>query len=216
MTTLPEPPADPATALIVFTKAPVPGQAKTRLVPALGASGAAALARRMLEHAVAAARDAALGPVEICAAPDASDPVFAALAARFGVALEPQGDGDLGQRMHRALSRSLQTHARVLLIGTDAPALDAVMLRDAARALIRHDAVFVPAVDGGYALVGLRRPTPELFTGVPWSTTSVMAATRVLAQQLGIRTTELAPVHDIDEAEDLVHLPRALLDRDPW
>lgn len=202
---------DPTAAVIVFAKAPVPGYAKTRLVPALGEQGAAALAKRMLEHAVATACDAALGPVEICATPDASHPVFAALADRYEVSLNSQGEGNLGWRMDRALSRLLRTHTRVLLMGTDAPAIDATALREAACALVRRDAVFIPACDGGYVLVGLGRPLPELFTGIAWSTATVMAATRERAQRLGIRIAELIPVHDIDEPEDLVHLPEGYL-----
>ena len=77
-----------------------------------------------------------------------------------------QGDGDLGARMDRALTRALAAHDAAMLIGTDAPALDAAALRRAAAALARHDAVFVPALDGGYALVGLRRPASGLFAGV--------------------------------------------------
>lgn len=194
------------TALIVFAKAPVAGRAKTRLIPALGAEGAAALAHRLLEHAVAAAASAGLGAVELCTTPDPGHPAFRQLAARFGLVLTEQGDGDLGDRMNRALNRALAGGARALLIGTDAPALDAAMLRAAAQALDGHDAAFVPALDGGYALVGLSRPAPGLFEGVAWSTPQVMAATRERARAAGLRWAELPPVADIDVADDLVHL----------
>jgi rSAM/selenodomain-associated transferase 1 len=145
------------TALIVFAKAPVAGRAKTRLIPALGAEGAAALAARLLDHALQQAADAGLDSLELCVAPDATHPRLQAAAARHGAALTLQGEGDLGARMQRALSRRLALHERVLLIGTDAPSLDANVLRAAAAALGGHDAVFVPALDGGYALVGLAR-----------------------------------------------------------
>jgi len=147
----------PDTALIVFAKAPVAGQAKTRLIPALGAEAAAALAARLLDHALQQAADAGLDALELCVAPDATHPRLQAAAARHGAALTLQGEGDLGARMQRALSRRLALHERVLLIGTDAPSLDANVLRAAAAALDGHDAVFVPALDGGYALVGLAR-----------------------------------------------------------
>jgi len=197
-----------STVLIVFAKAPVAGQAKTRLMPALGAAGAADLAARLLERAVAAGMSAGFDAVELCVAPDASHPAFGRLAARHaGLQLSVQGDGDLGVRMHRALTRRLVGCDRVLLIGTDAPALDAPALRTAAQALTGHDAVFVPALDGGYALVGLSRPQPDLFTGMPWSTPRVMAETRQRARRAGLRWTELPAVADIDEPADLIHLP---------
>jgi rSAM/selenodomain-associated transferase 1 len=195
-----------ACALVVFAKAPVAGQVKTRLIPALGALGAAQLAQRLLQHAVGQSVAAGLGSVELCVSPDVSHPSFLALASRHGLALTEQGSGDLGQRMHRALARRLATDPGVLLIGTDAPALDAAVLREAARALQTHDAVFVPALDGGYALVGLRRQAPELFANIAWSTPQVMAATRHRAQAAGLRWAELPALGDVDVPDDLVHL----------
>lgn len=191
--------------LTVLAKAPVPGFAKTRLIPALGPEGAATVARQLLDHAVAEAQAAGFVGLRLLGAPDAQHPAFQRHA---GVAeLGPQGDGDLGARMHRALAHALDRHARALLIGTDAPALDAARLREAAAALLTHDAVFIPALDGGYALVGLRRPCEALFTGMTWSTASVMAETRTRAQAAGLRWRELDPVADIDEPADLIHLP---------
>jgi rSAM/selenodomain-associated transferase 1 len=201
-----------STAVIVFAKAPVAGLAKTRLAPALGADGAAALAERMLHHTLAQARAAGIGPVELCAAPDATHPALRAAAAACGAALTEQGPGDLGLRMHRAFVRCLMRHRRALLIGTDAPALDAALLRQAAQALQNHDAVFVPAFDGGYALVGQRRADPRWFTGMGWSHARVMADTRQRLRAAGVRWSELPPVADIDESADLVHLPPGWLD----
>lgn len=196
------------TELVVFAKAPVAGQAKTRLAPTLGAAGAAALAERLLGHTLEQARSAGLAAIELCATPDAAHPAFARLAALHpGLQLAVQGDGDLGARMHRALARRLAACRQVLLIGTDAPALDAGMLQAAAQALADRDAVFVPALDGGYALVGLTQPRPELFIDLAWSTPDVMAETRRRARHAGLRWVELPAVADIDEAADLVHLP---------
>jgi rSAM/selenodomain-associated transferase 1 len=192
--------------LIVFAKAPVAGQAKTRLIPALGAAGAAALAQRLLEHTVATATQAGCRHVELCTTPDAGHAAFQSLAARHALTLTTQGDGDLGRRMDRALTRALHDHAHAVLVGTDAPALDAARLAQAQAALHDHDAVFVPALDGGYALVGLRRPAPALFAGVAWSTPQVMAQTRERARAAGLRWAELEPVPDVDEPADLVHL----------
>jgi rSAM/selenodomain-associated transferase 1 len=195
------------TAIVIFAKAPLPGWAKTRLVPALGADGAAALAERMLAHAARAGAGAGMDMLEICAAPDASHRSFTQLAQAHGLSLTAQGDGDLGQRMHRAFGRVLATHDQALIIGTDAPALDSGVLVHAASLLAQHDAVFVPAMDGGYALVGLRSPQAALFEEMPWSTPQVMALTRERLRAAGLRWAELPAVADIDEPADLFHLP---------
>jgi uncharacterized protein len=201
----------PSTALIVFAKAPVAGEAKTRLIPALGAAGAAALAERLLAHALDTAMSAGFEHVELCVAPAARHPALTRWTGLPGLALADQGDGDLGERMHRALARALRQHHRALLIGSDVPALDVTRLTLAAAALADHDAVFVPALDGGYALVGLCRPAPQLFTGVAWSSPQVMAQTRERARQAGLRWAELPAVADIDEPADLAHLPAGWL-----
>ena len=147
--------------VIVMAKAPVAGFAKTRLIPALGAHGAAALAECLLERAIGHALEAQLGPVDLCCTPDMSHPALARHAAWHGMALSAQGDGDLGARMARAFDRWLVRAGRALMTGTDAPALDAAMLVRAAAALDEADAVFIPALDGGYALIGLRRAAPR-------------------------------------------------------
>ncbi len=192
--------------VVVMAKAPVAGYAKTRLIPALGAEGAAALAQWLLDRTMAAVLAARLGPVELCCAPEPSHAAFDAWASQPGVKLTRQGEGDLGERMASVFERWQHDATRVMLIGTDAPCLDADVLRGAAQALETHDAVFVPAFDGGYALVGLRRPVPQLFTRMPWSTPEVMQRTRERLHTGALRHAELAALHDIDEAADLVHL----------
>lgn len=194
-------------AVIVMAKAPRAGYAKTRLIPALGAAGAAALAERMLDATLTQAHSAGPALLELCCAPDTDHPAFVRHASASGVQLSLQGGGDLGARMARAFDRQLATGRAVLMIGTDAPALDAAMLQQTAQALQQVDAVFVPALDGGYALIGLRRAAPSLFDNMAWSTASVMAQTRTRLHAAGLRHLELAPVADIDEAADLVHLP---------
>ena len=190
--------------LAVMAKAPVAGLAKTRLIPALGAAGAAALAQRLLDHAVAQAVAADIGPVTLWAAPDATHEIFVRLRSVHGLALAEQGVGDIGQRMARIFA---QARGPLLLMGTDLPALTAAVLREAAAQLQQHDAVLVPALDGGYGLIGLRAPTPGLFDGVKWSTPRVMAQTRQRLAAAGLVHVELAAIADIDEAADLVHLP---------
>lgn len=198
-----------STAVIVFAKAPVAGLAKTRLIPALGADGAAQLAERLLHHTLQQVLALPATHRELCVTPTLHHPAFDRVretaADRLQITL--QGDGDLGERMHRALSRVLAVHERAFLIGTDAPSLDTRRLEAACLALDRHEAVFVPALDGGYALVGLTRPVPTLFNQMTWSTPRVMQDTRDRAQASGLSWTEMDPVPDLDEPADLVHLP---------
>ena len=113
--------------------------------------------------------------------------------------------------MQRAFNDALADHDAALLLGSDMPALDAACLREAAAALRMHDAVFVPAADGGYGLIGLRRAQPalfsKLFSNMPWSTAEVMQLTRERLAQLQLTHTELPTLHDVDEPADLVHVP---------
>lgn len=194
--------------VIVFAKAPLPGFAKSRLVSALGEQGAARLAERMLDRAVREAAAARIGEVELCCAPDCSHAAFARLASAHRLRLADQGDGDLGERMHRALAHALENGDHALLIGTDAPGIDAAYLRAARDALQAHDAVFGPTADGGYALVGLRRHAlvAPLFERVSWSTARVMATTRERLAAARCTHAELPLLHDIDEPADLAHL----------
>jgi rSAM/selenodomain-associated transferase 1 len=194
-------------AVIVFAKAPQAGFAKTRLIAALGAQGAAMLAERLMFATLEHALEADIGPMELCVTPDRTHPAFALAVQRGSITLSDQGEGGLGERMARAFERVLFTHDQALLIGTDAPRLDAHYLRAAAAALNEADAVFGPAADGGYALVGLRRAAPELFTGMHWSHDQVMTLKRERLAALGLRHVELPELHDIDEPADLCHLP---------
>ena len=193
--------------VIIMAKAPQAGLAKTRLIPALGAAGAALLAERLLQHAVQQALEAGLGPVDLCCTPDTSHPAFARAASLPGVVLSAQASGHLGQRMQAAFARWLPAPGGVLMMGTDIPGLVGAVLQQAAQALRTADAVLVPALDGGYALVGLRKPAPSLFADMPWSTPVVLATTRKRLKAAGLRHTELAPLPDIDEPADLRWLP---------
>ena len=196
-----------ALTIAVMAKAPVPGLAKTRLAPALGADGAATLAAQLLDHAVAQAVAAALGPVSVWTTPDATHPAFQRLRQRHGVKLAVQGTGDIGQRMAAVFAAAFAHHSGpLLLMGTDLPGLTAAVLQQAAAALATHPAVLVPALDGGYGLIGLRQPAPDVFADVDWSTPAVLAQTRQRLAAAGLRHAELPTVADIDEAADLVHL----------
>lgn len=194
----------------ILARAPIPGQAKTRLIPALGAEGAARLARQMLAHTLAQALAANAGPVELCMSPAPDDPAWQGIELPPAVARIAQGEGDLGQRMARAMNRVLADGRPALLMGTDGPQLDAALLRETADQLTRHDAVLLPACDGGYLLIGLHAPCPAIFDNMVWSTRTVAAETlRRLA--LENRKVWVGPtLHDIDEPADLARLPSKL------
>lgn len=194
--------------VIVFAKAPRPGEVKTRLARSIGKDRAAAIAARMLDATLAEAVTADIGPVELCGSPDAEAGELVRAARRVGVTLHGQGEGDLGQRMARAFARAMQCHERVLAIGTDCPGMTADVLRDAhARLAGEMDAVFRPAIDGGYVLIGLRHYHSALFADIPWSSARVMSVTRKRMRGLGWRWWEGAPLADVDEPADLARLP---------
>lgn len=193
--------------IVIFAKAPLPGLAKTRLIPALGAQGAAELAQRLLAHTLHEALHAQVGPVELCVTPCAADAAWQTLAAANAVHWSDQGDGDLGERMARAARRVLDAGEAILLIGTDCPALSAAQLQRAASGLQQNDAALVPVFDGGYVLLGLNRFDSSLFSDMAWSTDSVAAQTLARLKRLDW-TVHLGPLlHDIDEPTDLQWLP---------
>jgi rSAM/selenodomain-associated transferase 1 len=192
----------------VFARAPVSGEVKTRLIPRLGAEGAARLQTKLTERAVATAIAAEIGPVELWCSPDLSHPTFAALAQR-GVALRDQGPGDLGERMHGALSSAVRDGDFAVLIGSDCPSLTPHDLRCAAQAISDGaDVAFVPAEDGGYVLIATRSCSPRLFDNISWGSDSVMAQTRSRLRELGQSWQELPPRWDIDRPEDYERLLR--------
>jgi uncharacterized protein len=188
-------------AVAVLAKAPIAGFAKTRLIPVLGARGAAVLQERLVERAVETACAAAIGPVTLWTTPDESHPVFQSIGARLGITLARQADGDLGARMLAAITAA---NTCVLLIGSDCPALTLDHLRAAADVL-RHraPAVVIPAEDGGYALIGLRTSEPALFSDMPWSTPLVMNETRRRLRTLGLMWHEPVTLWDVDLPQDL-------------
>lgn len=199
------------TLIAVYARAPVPGEAKTRLIPVLGAGGAAVLHARLVRRMLGEAITAGIGPVELWCAPDDTHPFFAHCATRFDVALRTQAPGDLGARMAHTIADGLGRADAVLLIGSDIPELSAGHLVRARDSLEGGDAVFIPAEDGGYVLAGASRALPGLFDGIAWGGPTVMQATRERAAAAGLRLTELEPLWDLDRPEDVSRLAPALL-----
>ena len=199
---------------MVFAKAPTPGRVKTRLVPALGETGAAELHWQLAERTLCTARAAGLGQVELWCAPGTDDAFFAACAKQHDVSLRAQGEGDLGVRMARALELALADGFSGLLIGSDCPALTPEYLREAAAALVNgNDAVIGPAEDGGYVLIGLARsPAAPLFEDIAWGSATVMQDTRTRLASRNWRWRELATLWDVDRPEDLLRLAQLRAD----
>ena len=172
----------------MFSRAAVPGRVKTRLVPRLGEWRAARLHARLTGHALRIARAAACGPVELY---DTSK----------------QRGADLGERMYRALAGALRRHRGAIIIGADSPALPARNLLRAARWLAGGcDVVLVPAEDGGYALIGAKRASPLMFSGIAWGGSDVYETTVRKLVSLGYRWRSLERVWDLDRPEDLERL----------
>ena len=194
--------------IAVFAKAPIAGTVKTRLAPLLGREGAARLHARLVQHAVATACAVGASEVQLWCAPDTNDAFFAECARSHGVVLERQQGQDLGARMAHAFEALLADGRPAVLIGSDAPALTPSAIIAAVRALATHDAVFTPAEDGGYALVGLSRPAPSLFAGVAWGSATVMAETRARLAASGLRWHEAPRTWDVDRPEDYERLVR--------
>ena len=194
--------------ILVFAKAPVPGEVKTRLIPALGAQGAARLHSQLVEHALRKAIASGIGPVTLWSAGDCGHPAFELWRREFGVSLEPQKGADLGERMLAAFKRNAGRPA--LLIGSDCPSITLRQLRDCADALRGGaDAVFLAAEDGGYGLVGMREPLDCIFRNIPWGTSDVMAVTSQRLTDAKLNWRQLATIWDIDRPEDLVRLGKS-------
>ncbi|MDQ3479449.1 MAG: TIGR04282 family arsenosugar biosynthesis glycosyltransferase [Pseudomonadota bacterium] len=192
------------TRIVIFAKAPVPGKVKTRLIPALGEIGAARLAQEMLLATTAEAIAAGLSTPELCVAPDHTDPEWQqSLPDSDKIRLSDQGGGDLGERLMRAAKRVLLAGETVLLIGTDCPGLERDKLTAAAAELLNNDAVIHPTLDGGYALLGLRRFDASVFTDIAWSGPTVAADTISRVEALGWSLSIGETLRDIDVPADL-------------
>lgn len=193
-------------SLLLFTRYPRPGEAKTRLIPALGVDGAAFVQRQMTEQVVATARQFSAMPgrrLEICS----TGADFRAMGLWLGFDLKyfDQREGDLGQRLLRLIDDSFaRGAASVIVIGSDCPALSVDYLEEAATVLeSRADLVLGPARDGGYYLIGMRKVVPSIFEDIPWGSEGVLVATLKAARKLDWQSELLLPLADIDRPEDL-------------
>jgi rSAM/selenodomain-associated transferase 1 len=193
--------------LVVFARAPIPGQVKTRLIPTMGAKAAATLYEKLVFHSLATAVKAGAGTVELWCTPSHKHPFFIHCAREFQVELHKQRGRDIGQRMAHAFYETLKMCHSVVLIGSDVSCLTCADLREAMVLLQQGaDAVISPAEDGGYVLLGLRHYTSKIFSGVSWGTNLVLAQTRTRLRSLGWHWQELSTRWDVDQPEDVQRL----------
>lgn len=203
---MPSPNTGPV-SIAILAQAPIPGFAKARLIPAIGAHAAAVLHERLTERAVATALAAGIGPVTLCCEPDATHDTFLKMVARMKITLRPQPQGDLGARMLAAMAGS--GAGPVLVIGTDCPDLTEAHLRSAASALREgNDVVLIPAENGGYVLFGMRKAQPTLFSNIAWVKSTVLADMRARIVEQCLVLVERPPLWDVDTEIDLARLER--------
>jgi rSAM/selenodomain-associated transferase 1 len=201
----------PQMRILIMARAPIPGQAKTRLIPALGDAGAAALHQQLLLRLLNELQAAALAPLQLWCSPDQQHAFFQDCARRYALNLHDQQGADLGARMAHALDTALQEAEAAMVIGCDIPAMDGAYLARACAALADGaQAVLGPSEDGGYTLLGLRQPAPSLFQQMPWGSAQVLAKTRAALASLAWQWQELDTLWDVDRPEDLPRL-QALL-----
>lgn len=194
----------PNARILVFTKAPIPGQVKTRLASRYGAQGAAQIHQQLVHNTLAMLTESKLCPIELWCAPTTQHGFFHLCRRRYGVILKRQSPGSLGQRMHHALKATLKQRSSAVLIGSDCVSLDQQHMQMALAALdSSYDAVIGPSRDGGYLLIGLGQPCPTLFTRMRWSQPSVLAATRHRLQRSNLNWLELPTGWDVDYPADV-------------
>lgn len=190
--------------LLIFTKSPVLGEVKTRLQPEYSQAQSLALHKKLLLNTLVLTEKLSNLDIDLCCTPNRNTTFFLDCENNYPVSLNNQEGVDLGERMAYSFSVALQTHDKVIIIGTDCPAIDEDYIEQAVRALDEVDAVIGPAADGGYVLLGLRKFSLELFTDISWGSDKVLAETRNVLNELAWSCKELAIMHDIDRAADLL------------
>lgn len=189
--------------LLIFTKSPVLGEVKTRLQPEYSQEQSLALHEKLLLNTLSLTESLNDLDIELCCTPNRNTLFFLDCENRFPITLSDQQGDDLGERMAFSLSVALQTYGKVIIVGTDCPAIDGKYIEQAVQALEEHDAVIGPAADGGYVLLGLRKFSIELFKDISWGSEVVLTQTKKVLNDLSWSYHELGIMHDIDRPEDL-------------
>lgn len=189
-------------ALLIFSKAPVPGKAKTRLIPELGAEGAAELHKELVLHTLTHLVNPEWDTL-LWTAGDSKHPFFQDCNTRFDLQRQAQHGEDLGQRMYHAIKTSLESYESVCLVGTDCPVLDEPIIANVFKELGKVDMVFHPAEDGGYVLLAANKIDPRVFEDIRWGTNKVMDKTRANLKKLNYDVSFFPKLWDVDVPEDL-------------
>ena len=198
--------------ILVFTRAPVAGKAKTRLIPELGPARAARLHAQLVHLTLGKVTEGQSDPVQLWCSPHQDHLFFKQCRAVYGVSLHDQSGNDLGERMCNAFDQALLDYDWALMIGTDCPDLSSVDFKRARQSFDEGiDVVLGPAADGGYYLIGLQRSQPELFTNIPWGGPKVLSSTQIRLRELGLSGAELDERHDLDRPGDLKRFPQLLI-----
>jgi len=190
-------------ALLVFAKAPIAGHAKTRLIPKLGSAGAANLHQKLVQHTLDTLANSNYWDTLLWCAGDMEHNFFQECSANYDLKLISQQGDDLGQRMYHAAKFSLRNYDSICIVGTDCPMLKRENISHAFDALNNTDIAFNPAEDGGYVLIATNAVERNIFEGVQWGTSQVMAQSLEKAKQLNLDTKLLDTLWDVDIPEDL-------------
>jgi rSAM/selenodomain-associated transferase 1 len=200
----------PDARLLILSKAPDPGTVKTRLIPLLGATGAAHLYARMLHACIDRLVAADLCPVDLWCAPTTSHPFFIDCRQNYGVTLQQQAAGDLGQRMEDALGATLEQAGYAVLVGADCPGLVITDIEETLQALEQDaEVVLGPACDGGYYLVAMRSSHAFMFENINWGSADVLQLTESRLRARAVNWHRLAMRRDLDTPEDYLALREA-------
>ncbi len=194
----------PDASILVFCKAPVAGQVKTRLIPELTAEQAANVHKELTQRLLSLLFNARLCSIQLWCSPDSRHPFFADCVNDYSLSLHQQQGHDLGERMHHAITTALKTSSRVLLVGCDCPSLTATDFNFAINALNKNnDVLLSPAEDGGYVMIGMKKSNPTLFSNMKWGSREVLDMTRQRIEQANLNCIETQEQWDVDVIDDL-------------
>ncbi|UCB54583.1 MAG: TIGR04282 family arsenosugar biosynthesis glycosyltransferase, partial [Thiotrichales bacterium] len=193
----------PDSVILIFSKAPVVGEVKTRLVPYIRPEQAARLHEELTHDRLQVCTAAGLCDVQLWCSPDTQHPFFADCQHRYAIELHKQQGHDLGERMSDAIQTMLKRYKRVIIIGSDAPALGIDAIEAVVNELETNNIVLIPAEDGGYVLLGVSGFQEGLLAAVPWGSEEVLACTLRNVQRLGLEYSLLGECWDVDRPEDL-------------
>lgn len=194
---------DPSGVLMIFTRDPVPGETKTRLIPLLGEQGAAELHDKMLSNVLEVGRKSRFEDIQLWSYSSCFNSLLENYEQKYTVQLIKQTGRNLGERMHHAFATALKNYDFAVLTGSDCPMITTTHLNNAYHSLYQGmDAVLGPSEDGGYYLLGLRQNNVALFNDIPWGGSSVADITRQRISSLAWQLDEIETLWDVDTPAD--------------